>query len=52
MRQRFKGKNMSLQPLNRPRPKSVIEHGACFGLALGGLIAVTFAIQWLLNAAP
>ena len=32
--------------------KSVIEHGACFGLAIGLLMVAAVAIQWVLHLVP
>jgi len=32
--------------------KSVVEHGACFGLAAGLLMVAAVAIQWLLHFVP
>ena len=33
-------------------PKSVVEHGACFGLAIGVLMVAAVVIQWLLHLVP
>ncbi len=32
--------------------KSVVEHGACFGLAAGLLMVAAVAIQWVLHFVP
>ncbi len=33
-------------------PKSVVEHGACFGLAAAMLMFAAVAIQWVLHLVP
>jgi hypothetical protein len=43
---------MSLHPVHEPRHKSVMEHGACFGLAVAALMAVAVALQWVLHLVP
>ncbi|HEX7761272.1 MAG TPA: hypothetical protein VF459_17325 [Caulobacteraceae bacterium] len=48
---------MSLQTAHGPHGKaaahkSVVEHGACFGLAIGVLMVAAVAIQWLLHLVP
>jgi hypothetical protein len=43
---------MSLHPVHERPFKSVVEHGACFGLAIGLLMVAAVAIQWILHLVP
>jgi hypothetical protein len=42
---------MSLHHVSHDRPKGIAEHGVCFGVAAGGLIAVAVLLQWILHLA-
>ncbi|MDR3509141.1 MAG: hypothetical protein P4L64_14705 [Caulobacteraceae bacterium] len=43
---------MSLNTVHFQRPKSVAEHGACFGVAIIALAAAAVALQWILHLVP
>jgi hypothetical protein len=43
---------MSLHPANERPTKSVMEHGACFGLTAALLMVAAVGIQWVLHLLP
>jgi hypothetical protein len=43
---------MSLHPADDRPTKSVVEHGACFGLTAVLLMVAAVGIQWILHLFP
>ncbi len=43
---------MSLHPAHDRYTKSVVEHGACFGLAAALMMVAAVGIQWILHLVP
>ena len=43
---------MALHHGTEHQPKSVGEHGVCFGVALAALTAAAFGLQWLMSLLP
>lgn len=43
---------MSLQDASSHQRGSLVEHGACFGLAVTVLAAAAVALQWLFHLVP
>jgi hypothetical protein len=46
------GNDMSLQDASSHQRTSLVEHGACFGLAVAALAGTAVALQWLFQFVP